>query len=191
MDFIKLGPGRFYLEGSGRAGKSHNEFDTSDLRAYNGRKAEYDISTSYFGLHVGTGYIWELSEVAALDTYAKYFWTHLEGEDTRLESGDPVHFMDIDSHRLRLGGRFTYIINEYCSPYIGAAWEHEFEAKARGTAYGDPLDAPNLRGDTGVGELGISLRAPLAVPIIFDLAVQGYTGKREGVTGSLQFRIEF
>jgi autotransporter passenger strand-loop-strand repeat protein/autotransporter-associated beta strand protein len=191
MDFLKLGPGRFHLEASGRAGKAHNEFESSDLRDYNGRKAEYDISTPYYGLHVGTGYIWDLSEALSFDTYGKYFWTHLEGDSARLESGDPVRFKDINSQRLRLGGRIAYVVNEYCSPYLGAAWEHEFEAKARGSAYGDPLDAPSLKGDTGIGELGLSLRAPLTVPVFFDLGVQGYTGKREGVTGSLQLRIEF
>jgi hypothetical protein len=29
------------------------------------------------------------------------------------------------------------------------------------------------------------------VPFSFDLGVQGYVGKREGVTGSLQLKIEF
>jgi outer membrane autotransporter protein len=191
MDFVKTGPGSFYLEATGRAGKIHNEYESSDLRDYNGRKAEYDSSTPYYGLHFGAGYVWNIMEDMSFDAYAKYFWTHQEGDSVHLETGDPVKFKDVDSQRLRLGGRFTYAINEYFSPYIGAAWEHEFDGKARASAYGDPLDAPDLKGDTGIGELGLSLRAPLAVPLFFDLGVQGYTGKREGVTGSLQFRIEF
>jgi outer membrane autotransporter protein len=191
MDFADTGPGHFYAEGTGRAGKIHNEYESSDLRDFEGKKAEYDSSTPYYGLHLGAGYIWNVTEAAALDMYVKYFWTHQEGDSVRLESGDPVKFKDVDSQRVRLGGRFTYTINEYCAPYIGAAWEREFDGKAKATAYGQALDAPDMKGDTGIGEAGVTLRAPLAVPLFFDLGVQGYIGKREGVTGSLQFRIEF
>jgi hypothetical protein len=48
-----------------------------------------------------------------------------------------------------------------------------------------------LRGDTGMGELGLSLKPSQSLPLSFDLGVQGYTGKREGITGSLQLRYNF
>ena len=48
-----------------------------------------------------------------------------------------------------------------------------------------------MRGDTGIGELGLLLKPSQTLPLSFDLGVQGYTGKREGVTGSLQARWEF
>ena len=51
MDFVNTGPGRFYAEASGRAGKTHNEYDSSDLRDAAGRKADYDSSSPYYGLH--------------------------------------------------------------------------------------------------------------------------------------------
>lgn len=54
MDFVNIGPGRFYAEASGRAGKTHNEYDSSDLRDAAGRKADYDSSSPYYGLHFGT-----------------------------------------------------------------------------------------------------------------------------------------
>jgi hypothetical protein len=47
-----------------------------------------------------------------------------------------------------------------------------------------------MRGDTGFGELGVSLR-PGGGPVTLDLGVQGYFGKREGVSGSLVVRLEF
>jgi outer membrane autotransporter protein len=90
-----------------------------------------------------------------------------------------------------LGSRFSYAVNEYVSPYIGAAYEHEFDGKARATTNGFDLPAPSLRGHTGIGELGLSLRPSLTLPLSFDLGVQGYVGRREGVTGSLQVRWEF
>jgi hypothetical protein len=82
--------------------------------------------------------------------------------------------------------------NEYVSPYLGAAWEHEFEGRARATTNnGFAIDAPSLRGDTGIGELDLTLTPSASLPLYFDLGVQGYVGKREGVSGSLQARFEF
>ena len=74
---------------------------------------------------------------------------------------------------------------------IGAAYEHEFDGRARATSYGYSLDAPSLKGGTGIGELGLTLKPSKTLPLSFDLGVQGYAGKREGVTGSLQARWEF
>ena len=115
----------------------------------------------------------------------------MEGDSVKLSTGERVKFKDVDSSRLRLGGRFAYAVNEHFSPYVGAAYEHEFDGKARATTNGFDIDAPKLRGDTGMGELGFTLKPAKDIPLSFDLGVQGYVGKREGVTGSLQIRFEF
>ncbi len=124
MDFVNIGPGRFYAEASGRAGKTHNEYDSSDLRDAAGRKADYDSSSPYYGLHFGTGYVWNINDAATLDLYGKYFWTRQQGDSVGLSTGEHLSFDDINSSRLRFGGRFAYILNEHVAPYIGAAWEH-------------------------------------------------------------------
>ena len=191
MDFMDTGPGNFYTEASFRAGGVHNDYKNGDLRDAMGRKAEYDSDSAYYGFHLGTGYIWNITEKASLDLYGKYFWTRQQGDSVTLSTGDPVKFKDVDSSRLRLGGRFAYAVNEYVSPYIGAAYEHEFDGKARATTNGFSIPAPSLRGDTGIGELGLTLKPSKDLPLSFDLGVQGYVGKREGVTGSLQVRFEF
>ena len=191
MDFVNTGPGRFYAEASGRAGKTHNEYDSSDLRDAAGRKADYDSSSPYYGLHFGTGYVWNINDAATLDLYGKYFWTRQQGDSVGLSTGEHLSFDDINSSRLRFGGRFAYILNEHVAPYIGAAWEHEFDGKARARTNGFDIDAPNLRGNTGIGELGLSLTPSADLPLTIDLGVQGYTGKHEGVTGSLMVKWEF
>ena len=177
MDFVNIGPGRFYAEASGRAGKTHNEYDSSDLRDAAGRKADYDSSSPYYGLHFGTGYVWNINDAATLDLYGKYFWTRQQGDSVGLSTGEHLSFDDINSSRLRFGGRFAYILNEHVAPYIGAAWEHEFDGKARATTNGFDIDAPNLHGNTGIGELGLSLTPSADLPLTIDLGVQGYTGK--------------
>ena len=191
MDFVNTGPGRFYAEASGRAGKTHNEYDSSDLRDAAGRKADYDSSSPYYGLHFGTGYVWNINDAATLDLYGKYFWTRQQGDSVGLSTGEHLSFDDINSSRLRFGGRFAYILNEHVAPYIGAAWEHEFDGKARAKTNGFDIDAPNLRGNTGIGELGLSLTPSADLPLTIDLGVQGYTGKHEGVTDSLMVKWEF
>ncbi|MDR0239135.1 MAG: hypothetical protein LBI88_02750, partial [Deltaproteobacteria bacterium] len=67
----------------------------------------------------------------------------------------------------------------------------EFDGRARATTYGYDIRRPDLTGGTGIGELGLTLKPSKTVPLSFDLGVQGYVGKREGVTGSLQARFEF
>lgn len=191
LDFADTGPGHFYTETSGRMGKAHNEYDNSDMKDSQGRNAHYDSSSLYYGLHAGGGYIWNILEEASLDLYAKYFWTRQEGDSVTLSTGESMRFKKVDSQRTRLGGRFTYELNEYVSPYAGAAWEHEFDGRARATVNGLGVTAPKLEGSTGVGELGVGINPAPELPLTIMLGVQGYTGKREGVTGSLDLKWEF
>ncbi|MDR2696686.1 MAG: autotransporter outer membrane beta-barrel domain-containing protein [Deltaproteobacteria bacterium] len=191
MDFVDTGPGHIYAEASFRAGGIHNDYYSSDLRDMNGRRASYDSFSPYYGFHLGAGYLWKITDKASLDLYAKYFWTRQEGDSVRLSTGDPVSFRHADSSRLRGGARFSYAVNEYVTPYVGAAYEHEFDARARATTNGFDIRKPDLVGGTGIGELGLSLTPAKGLPLSFDLGVQGYVGKREGITGSLQVKFEF
>lgn len=191
MDLANTGPGHIYVEASGRGGGLYNEYKSSDLRNAAGRSAEYDSSSKYYGLHLGTGYVWSIAEDASLDLYAKYFWTRQEGDSVTLSTGDPIDFKDVDSSRLRLGSRVSYMVNEYLSPYIGAAYEREFDGTARASTNGYAMKAPSMGGDTGTGELGLVYTPSASVPVSFDLGVQNSVGKREGLTGSLQFKYEF
>ncbi len=184
-------PSVIYIEASARAGKVHNDYSSSDLRDASGRKAAYDSSSAYYGAHLGGGYVWNITDTASLDLYGKYFFTRQEGDSVSLSTGESVTFKDADSHRLRGGARLTFDLNEYVKPYVGAAYEHEFDGKARATVNGYGIGAPDLKGSTGIGEVGLSVTPSQNVPLSFDLGVQGYTGKREGVTGSLQIKFEF
>jgi autotransporter-associated beta strand protein len=193
FDFTDTGPGRFYAETSGRLGRVRSDY-TSSLYDGWGRRAEYETEGMYYGMHLGAGYVWNipgLEDRGTLDLYGKYFWTRQEGDSVRLSTGDRVRFQDVDSHRLRLGGRFAYALNGFLSSYVGAAFERDFDGKARAATGGHSIEAPQLGGSTGMGELGITVRPVDTIPFTLDLGVQGYTGKREGVTGSLQVKFEF
>ena len=108
-----------------------------------------------------------------------------QGNTVTLSTGDVVDFADVNSHRLRFGGRFTGGANKTFKPYVGAAWEHEFSGAARATTGGYAIDTPSLRGNTGIGEVGLSWKPASYRGVFADLGVQGYIGKREGVTANL------
>ena len=56
-----------YAEASVRAGGLRNKYESSDLRDATGRSAEYDSSSAYYGLHLGAGYVWNITDKASLD----------------------------------------------------------------------------------------------------------------------------
>ena len=186
MEFAAVGAGDPYVEGSARAGRATNDYGAD----FSGRWSAYESASPYYGLHVGAGYVWHLDERTSLDLSAKYLWTHQEGDTVHLSTGDTVRFEDVDSQRLRIGGRLSYAFNPYVSPYAGAAFEHEFDGKARASTNGIALDAPSLAGNTGILEAGLTLTPSPDLPLSLDLGLQGYFGKREGIAGSLKLKLE-
>jgi outer membrane autotransporter protein len=174
----------YYADGSFRIGGITNDYRNTDLQVM-GQAAKYDASSTYYGLHLGGGKVYNFSNRRSLDLYGKYFWTGQHGDSVTLSTGDPIDFCSTNSHRLRLGGRMTQNVFGRLSPYFGAAWEHEFDGTASATTNGFAIDAPTLRGSTGIGELGFALTPVSHRGLFIDLGVQGYLGQREGVAASL------
>jgi hypothetical protein len=59
------------------------------------------------------------------------------------------------------------------------------------TIYGLNIPAPTLKGSTGIDELGLRITPSLNSPFSADTGIQGYLGKRSGVTGNLTLMMEF
>jgi len=187
MDFMN----NAYAEGSFRMGGVKNKYSNADLVGAGGTIAQYKSSSVYSGLHLGTGYILNVNEKGSFDFYGKYFWSRQGGDSLTLSTGDPVDFKAANSHRVRLGGRYSHNFDTAISFYGGAAFEYEFDGKAKATTNGFDIDAPSLKGSTGIGELGLIFTPSTSLPMFIDLGVQGYVGQRRGVTGSLQIKFEF
>ena len=160
-----------------------NDFIASNLVDFAGTRAAYDSKSAYYGAHVGGGYVLGLGEAASLDCYGRYLWTHQDGDDVRLTTGETVNFDAVNSQRTQLGGRLTWA-TKYVNPYVGAAWEHEFDGQAAASVHGIALDEPSMKGDTGIGEIGVTLAETVSKNIGLDLGLQGYTGEKEGVAGT-------
>ena len=166
------------------------DFDSGDLRDGMDNGASYDSGSLYYGAHAGLGYILKPFDAASLDLSLKYLRTRQEEDDVTV-AGDPFHFDAADSQRVRGGARLSYDLSPTCVPYVGAAYEHEFDAKAGADVYGYAIDAPDLRGGTGLGEVGLTFKPEADGAFSADLGVQGYAGVREGAGGTLRLRWDF
>ena len=180
-----------YGEASLRAGKVKNEFD-SDLGVA-GQSYRYNTEATYTGLHLGVGKVFALNRGAAastLDVYGKYFFTR-QGSDDVTILGDKFDFDAVTSQRLRTGARYNFALNESASFYSGAAYEYELDGKANASVYGYAIDAPELKGGSGVLEIGTSVRPSKTMPLTLNVGLQGYVGQREGVAGQASLKYAF
>lgn len=175
----------FYMELSARVGQVKNDFEG---KVYTLENADYDYKTMYYGAHGGLGYMWQGTENTQLDLSVKYLWTHQDGKNVSLSSGDKIDFAGTNSSRVRAGLQWQYDLDESWFPYAGAAYEYELAGKAKATTYGLDIDAPSLRGGTGIGEIGIGYQHK---SWLLGLSGQGYVGKRKGAGGQLHIGYMF
>ena len=197
LDLPKTASGQPYLEATARFGRVKSDFKSDDFLSGNvSGTAKYDVKSNYHGLSFGGGHVWNLGGNSAVDLYGRYVWTRQAGDSAKVKIGGDnegtVKFSDVDSHRLRVGLRYSNAWSGSNRFYAGAAWEHEFdgEAGARIVDVGKIDDSPDLKGSTGIAEFGFVFN-PDRKNLFIDLGIQGYGGKRSGVTGSAQLKYLF
>ena len=180
-----------YAEASFRAGHIDTDFDTDDILGEFGEGSDYDSGADYYGLHGGIGYVMNFDERNSVDVYGRYFWTKIDSETVDV-GRDRLHFDEADSSRLRIGTRYTMIYNQQLKPYVGIAYDHEFDGEVAARAYGLKLDKPSLEGDTGIFEAGISMKPVSTIDALsVDVSGQGFIGRREGGGGGLKIKYQF
>ncbi len=181
--------GGSYAQVNAKIGRVSTDFD-SDLRDANGTQAGYDKTATYYGAGLKAGYQWDINSSYLLDAHMGYQWMHINGFHASIAE-EPYRFEDINSHRTRMGARLEYRNNQQYRPYIGLAWEHEFSGNAKGTAYGYEIDKTSLKGDTGIGEIGVRFSPTEKSPWTVDVAMKGYVGQHEGTMGNLVINYKF
>lgn len=178
-----------YGQVNAKLGRVNTDFK-SNLYSAEGNRGAYDRTATYYGAGISAGYLMAPGGKMSLDVSAAYQWTRLKGYDATV-AGDPYHFDDIDSHRTKLGARLNFTRDKLFTPYVGLAWEHEFSGTAKGTVYGLDLEALSMKGDSGVGEIGIQYKPETTSGWTVDAAVKGYVGQREGVAGRVMVNYRF
>lgn len=186
-----------YTEASLRAGKVDTVFQSDFLKDYFGTRASYTSNTRYTGAHATLGKLWPLSGISeklSVDTYSQALWTRQSGDTVQLSTGEELEFDGVTSTRLKLGARVRYDVSNNTAFYGGFAYDHEFSAKAKAKLvnFGNTeLPSSKLLGGTGMLEAGLLLTPSAYSPISVDLGVQGFTGRREGIVGSLRLNYYF
>ena len=175
-----------YIEGSLCAGRLSRDYtgsgDAADL--------SYDDSSTYFAGHIGLGQEWKLAGGDKIEGYAKYFYSHQGGNTTTLRSGAELDFGDVNSHRLRVGARYTHADSARSEVYAGLAYEYEFDGGATATYQGYATPSPSIGGGTGILELGYRF-APKSGSVSYGVNLMGMQGKRDGIAGSVQVNWAF
>ena len=180
-----------YAEASFRAGHIDTDFDTNDILGITGGSSKYDSGADYYGLHGGVGYVMNFDERNSVDVYARYLWTKIDSETVNI-GVDKLRFDDADSSRIRIGTRYTMAYNQQFKPFVGVAYDHEFEGTIDAHAYQLKLDKPSLEGDSGIFEAGVSMKPISTIEALsVDISGQGYIGKRQGGGGGLKIKYQF
>jgi outer membrane autotransporter protein len=180
----------FRVEGSLRGGKLKNEFSASGYEL-NGVPASYTVEAPYYGLHLGLGRTLKLNDPRdRLDLMFRYYWSRQEGETFTWPTGEWIAFDDDDSHRVRLGARFSRARDARRTWYIGAAVEHEFAGDIHARVERGNVFAPDLAGTTGIGEIGLILRPDADHNFSLETGIQGYIGKYRGFSAGVRFEWE-
>ena len=175
-----------YIEGSLCAGRLSRDYtgsgDAADL--------SYDDSGTYVAGHIGLGKEWKLAGGDKIEGYAKYFYSHQNGNATTLRSGAELDFGGVDSHRLRVGARYTHADSARSEVYAGLAYEYEFDGGATATYQGYATPSPSIGGGTGILELGYRF-APKSGSVSYGVNLMGMQGKRDGIAGGVQVNWAF
>ena len=201
LDLAGTDTGHAYAEASLQGGRVRSDFRSNDFQVAPGQRVAYESRSRYHGAHLGAGYVQNVSGRGELDFYGQYLYTRRGGDDVALKldkqkSGDVLHFQAVESQRLRIGGRYTWTSGTI-RPYAGLAWEHEFNGTSRATltpAGRDErfkIDAPRLKGGTGIAELGLTVTPSTTLPLNINLGIQGYTGRRDGMSGTVRVEYAF
>ncbi len=177
-----------YAEASLRAGRVHTDFASDYLLAALDRGADYELTQNYYGAHAGLGWLWQLSDRSHVNTYGKYLWVRQQGDDTTIH-GEKISFKDSDSQRARAGVRAAYEVAPGVEPYVGAAYEYEFDGETEAEVRELTFTASALRGGSVFGEVGLAYQNPNG--LTFDLSLKGFEGTREGVSGRFMIGLRF
>lgn len=171
-----------YGEASLRLGHAKSEYDSDYTTGY-------DISSNYYGGHLGFGYILPVSEPGSLDFSAKLLYTRLEGDTDTNSAGDRMKVGGTDSLRTQLGMQYNHKLADSFTAFGKVAWDYEFDGETTGRYNRYRISKTDPSGSTGIGEIG--LKWQVADTVSINLSGHGLVGQRKGYGGNLGFRLEF
>lgn len=186
-----------YYEGSVRYGQLEADYASGDMIGVGGSAvfSSYNSSSTYYGIHLGLGKVSRLNETVKADVYAKLLYNHQNGDSVALGgegNGEVYDFDAVDSMRARIGGRLSKDYGVSTTGYAGLAYEYEFDGEARASVKGFSTPSPSIKGSSGMLELGyiFDQKTSSNVPVV-DIGLQGWIGKKQGLTANVNFVWKF
>lgn len=185
-----------YYEGSVRYGRLEADYASGDMIGAGGDAvfASYDSSSAYYGAHFGVGKVSALNETVKADVYAKLLYNHQNGDSVALGgegNGEVYDFDAVDSLRARIGGRLSKEYGAGTTGYAGLAYEYEFDGETRASVKGFSTPSPSIKGSSGMFEVGYIWQPKGANDPAIDLGLQGWAGKKQGLTANINFVWKF
>ncbi len=180
--------GGAYVEGSLRAGSVHGETQSIMLDE-NDEPYNCELDAPYLGAHIGVGKEIALKSGDSVDVYGKYFLNRRNS--TSFDFGGQYELDALTSKVLRVGARYTIKRGGKWNYYAGAAYEHEFDGKASGTADGFAIRGTDPSGGSIRMELGATMEPDAKSPWKLDLNLSGFAGKKRGMTGGVSVAFMF
>ena len=171
-----------WIDGALRVGRTRSD--------YTGL-ASYDTTSTYYAMHVSVGKDFHVKSGDTVSAYVRYAYAHTAGTSAHLSSGETYDFDAVNSHRLRIGTRYTHGATALSRLYAGLAWEYEFDGDARATSQGDSAPSPSLKGGSALLELGYRFAPKADSRVSYDLNLSGWQGKRQGITGGVSVKWAF
>ncbi len=155
----------------GRIKTSQNRalYNLSTNQAY-----DIDLSSYYIGAELGGGKVIKLDDLNSLDLYGKYFFLHQDGNT--FNAGGKYELSSVNSHRLRLAGRYSHNYTPTTVLYTGLGAEYEFDGKSELKVDGIWAKPSKMDGIRGFGELGVTIQPSSNKGLIFDLGIKGLLG---------------
>ena len=160
---------------------------------------DFDRTSSYWGAHLGAYGEFSVSEKLKSRTFVNYFYDGRERETYSVAGTDKVaaadfHFNALNLHRTQLGTVLEYDYLPTMRPYAALTYEYAFKAEASGKGTDQQgsmsLNGVDLEGSTGIVSLGWMYQNE-ARNFEFDAGMNGYTGKRRGISAQLQAAWKF
>ncbi|CZE51520.1 autotransporter outer membrane beta-barrel domain-containing protein [Campylobacter geochelonis] len=170
-----------------RAGRSETDYKSYD---FSNVLPDFELKRNYFSAHIGANKAYQIDKSNELSLYAKLFYSRLSSDEAEVTKGEFVKFDSITSLRSKLGFRYNYLPSDVLKLYAGLAWEKEYDGKAEGFSYStnQSIQAPELKGDSGVFEIGTNY---IFGGFDFGLNVKGYVGDKKGVSGGVKAEYKF
>lgn len=179
--------GGLYVEAGAHAGKLETDFSARMRSGNSTTHVGYDTKVAYFGGDAMLGYQ-ATAGCSTFDLSAGYSWNRVDSDDFEVNG---VFFEQgaVNSHRVRAGGEWSFAVGS-TRPYLGARYEYEFGSGSSHMVAGRTLLEASMKGSSGIGEVGVRFGGKDSC-FRADVGVEGYIGKRRGVTGKAMFGFSF